>query len=248
MVPHAARPEPRSALLVDYGGVLTTPIRDSFAAFADATGVDLARVQEVLASAYRRGARQGMIHDLETGRRREAEIEAEIAASLSGGGIEVEGEGLIRRMFAGMALDERMLAAVGAVRAAGRRTALLSNSWGTSNYRRERFPPLFDDVVLSGEVGLRKPDPAIFTLAARRLGVAPAACVFVDDIAANLEPAEALGMAVVLHRDTSTTISALADLLSLPELTEVDGSDAQSSAGATPVEGDESQPRPATSA
>lgn len=247
MEPRPARPEPRFALLVDYGGVLTTPIRDSFAAFADATGVDLARVQEVLASAYRRGTREGMIHDLETGQRREAEIEAEIAASLSAGGIEVEGEGLIRHMFAGMALDERMLAAVGAVRAAGRRTALLSNSWGTSNYRRERFPALFDDVVISGEVGLRKPDPAIFTLAAQRLGVAPSACVFVDDIAANLEPAETLGMAVVLHRDAATTIAALADLLGLPELTALEGP--QSSAGAAAAaEGDESQPRPATSA
>jgi HAD superfamily hydrolase (TIGR01509 family) len=62
--------------------------------------------------------------------------------------------------------------------------------------------------VISGEVGLRKPDPAIYELAAERLGLSPAACVFVDDLPGNLKPARALGMATVLHRgDAAVTLA-----------------------------------------
>jgi putative hydrolase of the HAD superfamily len=69
-------------------------------------------------------------------------------------------------------------------------------------------------VVISGEVGLRKPDPAIYTLAARSLGLDPAACVFVDDFEVNLEPAEKLGMATVLHDgDAGRTVASLEALL-----------------------------------
>jgi putative hydrolase of the HAD superfamily len=68
-------------------------------------------------------------------------------------------------------------------------------------------------VVISGEVGLRKPEPAIYALAARSLGVEPSACVFVDDFYANLEPAQELGMATVLHTDAGQTTAALEELL-----------------------------------
>ena len=59
---------------------------------------------------------------------------------------------------------------------------------------------LFDDIVVSAEVGMAKPTPAIFQLAADRLGLPPAACVFVDDWDRNVEAARALGMTAVLHR------------------------------------------------
>lgn len=59
---------------------------------------------------------------------------------------------------------------------------------------------LFDDIVCSAEVGCAKPEPEIYGLACRRLGVAPEACVFVDDHAPNVEAARALGMRGVLYR------------------------------------------------
>ena len=86
-----------------------------------------------------------------------------------------------------------MLDGVRAARRAGVRTAMLSNSWGEDRYDRALLAELFDAWVISGEVGLRKPDPAIYELAAERLGLPPAACVFVDDLPGNLKPARALG-------------------------------------------------------
>ena len=68
--------------------------------------------------------------------------------------------------------------------------------------------------MISSEVGLRKPDPAIYELAAERLGLAAAACVFVDDLPGNLKPARALGMATVLHRgNAAATLAEVRALL-----------------------------------
>ena len=87
-----------------------------------------------------------------------------------------------------------MLAAVAAARAAGVRTGLISNSWGLGIYDRLDSTELFDAVVISGEVGLHKPQPEIYLLACERLGVEPAAAVFVDDLRENCAGAEAVGM------------------------------------------------------
>jgi epoxide hydrolase-like predicted phosphatase len=142
--------------------------------------------------------------DLETGRATEAEFEARFAPLLG-----VPAEGLISRLFAGMRPEERMFEGVAAARRAGVRTGLVSNSWGEEGYDRTRFAELFDAVVISGEIGIRKPAPEIYALAAERLGRPPERCVFVDDLAGNLKPARAIGMATVLHRDAETTLAEL---------------------------------------
>ena len=69
------------------------------------------------------------------------------------------------------------------------RTGLVSNSWGEEGYDRTRFDELFDVLVISGEIGIRKPAPEIYALAAERLGREPERCVFVDDLPGNLKPA-----------------------------------------------------------
>ncbi len=120
---------------------------------------------------------------------------------------------LIDRLFAGSEPDEPMLAAVQRARAAGIRTGLISNSWGTRRYDRARLAGLFDGIVLSGEVGMRKPAPEIYELGAQRIGLEPAACVFVDDLPFNLDPAAALGMATVHHVSSEQTIAELERLL-----------------------------------
>jgi epoxide hydrolase-like predicted phosphatase len=111
-------------------------------------------------------------------------------------------------MFAGFRDDEGMMGVVTRAREAGLRTALLSNSWG-NEYDRELLGRLFDTVVISGEVGLRKPEPEIYRLTASRLGVEPAQCVFVDDLAPNVRGAVAVGMVGVHHIDTATTVAEL---------------------------------------
>jgi epoxide hydrolase-like predicted phosphatase len=109
--------------------------------------------------------------------------------------------------------DERMLAAVRGLRATGLRTGLISNSMGGASYDRDVFPQLFDGVVISGDVGMHKPQPEIFLLGAERAGVAPEECVFVDDLRENCVGAEAVGMTAVLHRGADTTLPELERLL-----------------------------------
>ena len=102
------------------------------------------------------------------------------------------------------------------LRTAGFSTALLSNSWGGDEYPRADFPALFDAVVISGEVGMRKPEPGIFLHAAEALGLDPRECAFVDDVAANVAAAAACGMTGVLHTEPSATAAALAGLFGVP--------------------------------
>jgi epoxide hydrolase-like predicted phosphatase len=114
-----------------------------------------------------------------------------------------------------MHLEEGMFEAVAAAQAGGFKTALLSNSWGLDLYPRARLAQLFDVIVISGEVGLRKPDPAIFELTTDKLDVVPEACVFVDDHPGHLKAAQELGMTTVLHRSPDETVVELEGLLGI---------------------------------
>jgi putative hydrolase of the HAD superfamily len=149
---------------------------------------------------------------LETGEIEAAEFERRFGARL---GV-TETAGLITRMFAAVRPEERLISAVRAARAAGVRTGLISNSWGTSIYDPEALEDLFDVAIISGEVGLHKPQPEIYLLAAERLGLEPEECVFVDDLRDNVRGAEAVGMTAVLHRDPDATVARLEELLGLP--------------------------------
>jgi epoxide hydrolase-like predicted phosphatase len=194
-------------LLVDFGGVLTTSPFDSFKAFCEAEGL----APETIGHRFRedRGARELLI-GLETGKLAEEEFETRFGAVLG-----VDPPGLIDRLFAGSSPDEPMFEAVMRARHAGIRTGLISNSWGTHRYDRARLAELFDDIVLSGEVGIRKPAREIYELGAGRIGLAPEQCVFVDDLPFNLTPAEELGMATVHHVSAEQTIADLERLLAV---------------------------------
>jgi epoxide hydrolase-like predicted phosphatase len=224
------------AILFDYGGVLTSPIQLSIARFFVDTGVDPERFKAVIADAYAvapapkpardRGGHvrapedalaswhgSGLVAALETGRLPLREFEARLAAALSDGlASPLVAEGLAARLFDGLEPDPVMLDAVRAARRLGLRTAVVSNTWG-SPPALTGLAGLFDAFVLSHREGCRKPDAAIYLLAAARLGVAPEACVFVDDIPVNVEGAEAVGMAGVLHRAAPITLARLEDRL-----------------------------------
>jgi putative hydrolase of the HAD superfamily len=198
----------REGLLVDYGGVLTTDLFASFRAFCALEGLD----PETIGRRFRTDpACRELLIAFETGKLEEVEFERRFAAILG-----VEEADLIDRLLAGSGPDLEMLAAVRAARAAGVRTGLISNSWGTRRYDRELLDELFDGIVISGEVGMRKPAPDIYTLGAERLGLAPAACVFVDDLPFNLTPAAELGMATVHHRNAEETVAELERLVGVP--------------------------------
>ncbi len=194
-------------LLVDWGGVMTTNVFDSFRAFCEAEGLS----PEAIGERFRRDPdSRELLIGLETGALPEAEFEQRFARILG-----VPPRDLIERMFAGGRPDEAMQGAVRRARSAGIRTGLISNSWGTSRYDRTLLAQLFDGVVISGEAGIRKPAPEIYALGAESIELEPSACIFVDDLTFNLPPAQELGMATVHHVDPAQTIAELERLLSV---------------------------------
>jgi len=198
----------REGLLVDYGGVLTTDLFASFRSFCELEGLD----PETIGRRFREDPEcRRLLIALETGRLEETEFEHRFAAALG-----VEEAQLIDRLFAGSELDLAMLEAVRTARAAGVRTGMVSNSWGTRRYDRTMLAELFDGVVISGEVGVRKPAPEIYALGAAKIGLAPEVCVFVDDLSFNLAPAAELGMATVHHHRAHDTVAELERLLGVP--------------------------------
>jgi putative hydrolase of the HAD superfamily len=206
------------ALIVDFGGVLTTPLDRSMVAFADAEGIELEHLVRAALGAYA-GERDDLVTRFETGKISESDFAAAFAARLGElSGKEISAEGLVRRIFGGLRLEEDMLRAIAAVRDAGFKTGLLSNSWGVDYYPIERLRPLFDALVISGEVGMRKPDPDIYHLATERLGVAAQRCVFVDDHPGHLKAAQEVGMTTVLHRGPEHTLTELEGILGLDGL------------------------------
>ena len=194
------------ALVVDFGGVLTTSVWPAFNAFCESEGLDGDAVRDLFREDTEALA---LLRRLETGELEVEEFEPRFGALL---GVS-ETEGLVERLFAGLSPDETMIGAVRAARSAGVRTGLISNSWGLGIYDRLGPTDLFNATVISGEVGLHKPQPEIYLLACERLGVEPAAAVFVDDLRENCAGAEAVGMTAVLHRDTTATVQRLEEFL-----------------------------------
>jgi FMN phosphatase YigB (HAD superfamily) len=199
---------------------MTNPIAESVSAWLEADGIDrtsyVTVMREWVRQAYANGQDRNPIHALERGESTNAEFELELASRLvRADGGPVAGPGLLTRMFAGSVLDPAMLDLFRTLHADRVPTGLLSNSWG-GEYPRHMFADLFDVVVISSEVGMRKPEPQIFLHAAELLGLSPQACVFIDDIEANIDAAEQVGFTGILHRAAAETSERLAGLLGLP--------------------------------
>jgi putative hydrolase of the HAD superfamily len=198
------------ALLVDWGGVLTSPILESFGAFIAEHGLDPEILPRLFKDAY--GGEADPDHPvlgIETGKLTEEEFGRILAERLSEGRDRpFEAAGIKEKLFATIKPDHAMIEAVKAVHAAGFRTALVSNTWGPSGFHDE-LARHFDALVMSGVVGMRKPDPEIYRHAAELVAVPPERCVFVDDISANVKGAEAVGMTAIHHKTAGETIPQL---------------------------------------
>ena len=198
-----------NGLLIDFGGVLTTNVFDSFKAFCRAEGLPEDSVKNMFRE---RGEGLALLRRLETGELTAADFSGQFAPLLG-----ASPDNLVERLFGGVGPDEPMLEAVRRARRAGIKTGLISNSWGEGlAYDPALLDELFDAVVISGDVGLHKPQPEIFLLGAERIGVAPGDCVFVDDLRENCEGAEAVGMKAILHRGHEGTLPQLEKLLGVP--------------------------------
>jgi putative hydrolase of the HAD superfamily len=200
---------------------MTSPIREVVRSWLDKENIApdqyAAVIRPWIVDGYDPAETGNPIHALERGECTTEEFEQLLASRMvCRDGSPVAAEGLLARMFAASANCEPMHTALVAARAAGLRTGLLSNSWGMSDYPRHLFPSLFDAVVISGEVGMRKPEERIFLHAAGLLGLPPAECVFIDDLEVNVAAAEAIGMTAVLHNEPDATLARLNQILGLP--------------------------------
>ena len=207
-------------MIVDWGGVVTIPILDTVDAWLRSEQIDRDSYRAVMRSwvtdAYGDGA-DNPIHALERGECTDEEFERLLAEQLTHlDGRPVRADGLLARMFAASALEAAMVDLIRSLRQAGLRTALLSNSWGNGGYARDLFSDLFDVVVISADVGMRKPEERIFRHTAALLGLEPHECVFIDDVLANVAAAEAIGLVGWHHREPGATAAWLTELLGLP--------------------------------
>ena len=199
---------------------MTSPIIDTMNAWLSVEQIDrdsyLAVMRSWVVQAYIEDFDGNPIHALERGECTDEEFERLLAAELRHvDGQPVRAEKLLERMFAAGVLQADMLELVRSLRQAGLRTALLSNSWGNSGigYPKHLFGELFDVVVISAEVGMRKPEERIFRHTAALLGLEPQECVFIDDVEANITAAQAIGLAALHHRESAATLAQLTELI-----------------------------------
>jgi len=197
------------ALIVDWGGVLTDSLDSvmrSWTAQEAFTAEDFAHVMRKWFGADGElEAAFNPVHTLERGELEIDHFELRLAEELSATtGNPVVGEGLLRRLFEHFTHAPAMTALVRRARDRGIRTALLSNSWG-DHYPEHLFDGMFDAVVISGRVGMRKPEPEIFHHTADLLRIETVDCVFVDDLEHNVKAAVNLGMIGVHHQQYTTT-------------------------------------------
>ena len=163
--PGTTEPAPQriaTALLVDYAGVMTRPIRECHRAWCDVERVDGAALDEALRSwSSCTGAERSPLCLVETGAMPRWDFERELAGQLRrASGTWVEAEGLVDRMLAFFDPDPEMHSLVQRARTSGVRTGLVSNSWG-STQPWDDLRELFDTVVVSCAVGARKPERPI---------------------------------------------------------------------------------------
>ena len=194
------------AVICDFGGVLTTPLVGAFLAFQERSGVTLQELGNAMAKLARDSDGEHPLFRLEKGEISEADFLQALGDAL-GGDVELEGFG--ESYFEHLHPNEEMIELMRGLRGRGLRMALLTNNvreW--EPLWRAKLPDIdeiFEVVVDSAFVGMRKPEPGIYELTLERLGdgVAAADCLFVDDNEANCEMAAELGMTAVHFRDAA---------------------------------------------
>jgi putative hydrolase of the HAD superfamily len=200
------------AVVCDFGGVLTSPLAGSFQEFSAQSGIPLEALGAALTAI---GERDGVypLHELECGRVTEADFFARVAAELA---LALDREIAMRdfteRYFAGLTANAPMIELMASLRAEGYRMALLTNNvreWEPLWRAMAPIDEIFELVVDSAFVGMRKPDREIYELTLQRLAVPAERCLFVDDMAVNCDAARAAGMQAVVYRDPEQAIAEI---------------------------------------
>ncbi len=202
----------RTAILVDFGGVLTSSVLAAFEEFGASIGGDPRLPLTLLASDT---VAKRLLSEHESGRIDAETFERGFAERLSAHGSPVSADGLITRMQAALTADADTGSLLAELRTAGYPVALVSNAFGRDCYAGFDLAGLADEVVISSEVGIRKPSRRIYALACERLGTDPQHAVLIDDLQQNLDGAARIGIAGVLHTSADDTRRQLANRFSI---------------------------------
>ncbi|HXK23062.1 MAG TPA: HAD family phosphatase [Myxococcota bacterium] len=205
------------AVLFDFGGVFTPSPFGAFEGVARELGVDPRTVLEIVFGSYELDTDHPW-HRLERGELGLIEARAQIVALAASRGIELDPLQVLARMSGGGGAREPLVARTRALRGEGYKTALVTNNAREFRSAWRNLLPLdelFDAVIDSSEVGVRKPDPAIFQRALAEVGgVAASRSIFLDDHPGNIAAARRLGMqGVLVGDDPAVALSALEALL-----------------------------------
>jgi putative hydrolase of the HAD superfamily len=209
---------PIEAVISDFGGVLTSPLLDSFTAYQDSSGISLQELGTAMAAvAAKTGANP--LFELETGRMTEADFLALIGQQLGSQlGREVQMHGFGERYFAHLHANEPMIGYMRELRERGYKLAICTNNVREWESRwRSKLPvdEIFDVVVDSAFVGSRKPERRIYELTLERLGTSAAHAVFIDDVELNCAAARDVGMRAVWFRSNEQAIGEIEEALVL---------------------------------
>jgi putative hydrolase of the HAD superfamily len=204
------------AVVCDFGGVLTSPLVGAFARFQDHAGVPLEAFARAMAMVTERDGAHPLF-ELECGRLSEAAFLERLGGALREDlGRDVEMHAFTESLWAGLSRNEPMIALMAELRDAGYRMALLTNNVREWESRWRSMMPVdevFEIVVDSAFVGMRKPDQAIYELTCERLGVPAAQCLFIDDMEQNVVAAREAGMTGVVFGETGKTIAEIRAIL-----------------------------------
>jgi putative hydrolase of the HAD superfamily len=203
---------PLEAVISDFGGVLTSPLQDSFTAFHDSSGISLESLGKAIgAVTLRHGSNP--LFELETGRMTEAAFLQALSDELGeqlGRPVELRGFG--ERYFQNLHPNGPMIDYMRDLKRRGYKLAICTNNvreWETRWRAMLPVDEIFDVVVDSGFVGVRKPDPRIYEITLERLEVAPESALLVDDIDTNCVGARELGLRTVWFRSTEQAIEEI---------------------------------------
>ncbi|HEX6585353.1 MAG TPA: HAD family phosphatase [Solirubrobacterales bacterium] len=208
---------PLTTMISDFGGVLTTPLVQSFAAVQDETGIPFEELGKAMARIAHDEGRHPLF-ELETGNLSEPEFLDKVSDALEPSlGHRPELHRFKEIYFEALHPNEPMIELMREVKSSGRRMALLTNNvreW--EPFWRSMLPvdEIFELIVDSGFVGCRKPDREIYDLTLERLGGAdPTECLFIDDTDVNCEAAAKLGMTAVHYRRNGQAIAEVWEAL-----------------------------------
>ena len=204
------------AIVSDFGGVLTTPLIQSFAAFQDETGITPQSIGEAMGRITERTGKHPLF-ELECGRVTEEEFLRGLEAELTnGGGTKPHLHRFREVYFDALNPNPQMIELMEELRDRGLRMAMLTNNvreWEPVWRSMLPVDEIFEFVVDSAFVGCRKPDREIYEIVLERLGLPAEACLFIDDVDVNIQAAREIGLAAVHFRDNEQAIGEIRQLL-----------------------------------